>query len=140
MTKIIYIKTLEDLPQAAIAMIEFGKQQKIWLFEGEMGAGKTTTIKAICQALGVESIVQSPTFSIVNEYQTNGGQTIYHFDCYRLKNINEALDIGIDEYFDSGNLCLIEWPSMIQALIPDHALTIKITAIDQSQRSIELSY
>ena len=98
---------LEEISKAAREVISVCGDETIWLFEGVMGAGKTTLIKAICQELGVLNTVQSPTFSIVNEYLTNNGETIYHFDCYRLKNPTEAYDIGVEEYLDSGNLCLI---------------------------------
>ena len=104
-----------------------------------MGAGKTTLIKAGCRELGVLNTVQSPTFSIVNEYLTDVGETIYHFDCYRLKNGTEAYDIGVEEYLDSVNLCLIEWPDKIAELLPDKFIKISITQLSNGKRAIELS-
>lgn len=109
----------------------------VWLFVGEMGAGKTTLIKALCRALGVVNMVQSPTFSIVNEYTTHEGKSVYHFDCYRLRNEAEALDIGIEEYFDSGNYCFIEWPERITALWPAAYYIIRITADADQGRTVE---
>ncbi|MFM6949376.1 MAG: tRNA (adenosine(37)-N6)-threonylcarbamoyltransferase complex ATPase subunit type 1 TsaE [Aquirufa sp.] len=110
----------------------------IWLFRGQMGAGKTTLIKEICQQLGVNHHVQSPTFSLVNEYLTKHGETIYHFDLYRLKNVQEALEIGIEEYLDSGNICLIEWPEQAEELWDIPHTNFIIEAIDQSHRKLAL--
>lgn len=132
------VPTLAELPTVAKQVIDVLQLSKIWLFEGEMGAGKTTFIKEICRQLGVESHVQSPTFSIVNEYLTTHKQVIYHFDCYRLKNSYEALDFGIEEYFDSGNLCLVEWPSKIEAILPMDTVTIRITQETDDVRTIEI--
>lgn len=130
--------TLADLPAVAKQVIDVLQLPNVWLFEGEMGAGKTTFIKEICRQLGVEGNVQSPTFSIVNEYLSANKQVIYHFDCYRLKNSYEALDFGIEEYFDSGNLCLVEWPSKIEAILPMDAVTIRITQEIDDSRTIEI--
>jgi tRNA threonylcarbamoyladenosine biosynthesis protein TsaE len=96
------------------------------LFEGEMGAGKTTFIKAVCRELGVSETVSSPTFSIVNEYRTGAGQRIYHFDFYRINDEQEALNLGFYDYLDSGNLCLIEWPAKIQNLLPENYVWLKL--------------
>jgi tRNA threonylcarbamoyladenosine biosynthesis protein TsaE len=120
------IYKIENLQEVAKKAITSAKSKTIWIFEGEMGAGKTTLIKAICKELGVKSNVQSPTFSIVNEYQTKTGETIYHFDFYRLKNETEALDFGIEEYFDSGNICLLEWADKIELLLPENCFKINI--------------
>jgi tRNA threonylcarbamoyladenosine biosynthesis protein TsaE len=103
-----------------------------------MGAGKTTFIKAICKNLGVIDHVSSPTFAIVNEYLTIKNKTIYHFDFYRLKNEREALEIGIEEYLDSGNLCLLEWASLISTLIPPTHIEINISVLPDNQRVIKL--
>lgn len=130
---------LKEISKAAQQVITACGNETVWLFEGSMGAGKTTLIKAICGELGVLNTVQSPTFSIVNEYLTDTGETIYHFDCYRLKNIGEAYDIGVEEYLDSGNLCLIEWPNKIAELLPKRFIKISITQLLNSKRSIELS-
>jgi len=133
-------KSLADLPQIAKQVIEFAQQEKIWVLNGQMGAGKTTFSKVLCRELGVEENVSSPTFSIVNEYLSTTGQSIYHFDFYRLKDAYEALDIGVEEYFDSGNICLLEWASKIEQLHPDSFLLISITAQADGTRLIELSH
>lgn len=108
---------LTDLPEVSKHLIELAKNNKIWTFNGEMGAGKTTLIKAICTTLGVIDEVSSPTFSMVNEYKTKNGETVFHFDFYRIKSLSEAYDLGIEDYFYSGNICLIEWPSMIDEIL-----------------------
>ncbi len=130
-------KNTSDLGQIADGLIEAAQNRTTWLLEGEMGAGKTTLVKAICLSLGVVSAVQSPTFSIVNEYVTDQKQTIYHFDCYRLKDDNEAFDIGLEEYLDSGCICLIEWPDKIASLLaePVFKITIAVQA-DQTRRVV----
>ncbi|WP_181305662.1 tRNA (adenosine(37)-N6)-threonylcarbamoyltransferase complex ATPase subunit type 1 TsaE [Rufibacter sp. XAAS-G3-1] len=120
------IATKADLPQAAAELLSFIGQKKIILFEGEMAAGKTTFIKAICAQKGVQEPVSSPTFSLVNEYETEDGELIYHFDFYRVENQAEALDMGALEYFSSGNLCLIEWPSKVAGLLPTDAVEVSI--------------
>ena len=114
------------------------KPKKIILFNGEMGAGKTTFIKALCKNMGVENATSSPTFSLVNEYQTTDNQIIYHFDVYRLKHQNEALDMGIVDYLYSGNWCFIEWSEKIIDLIPkEHAVTT-ITVLENGNRLLVL--
>ncbi|QJD80910.1 tRNA (adenosine(37)-N6)-threonylcarbamoyltransferase complex ATPase subunit type 1 TsaE [Spirosoma rhododendri] len=128
---------LNEIDSVAHRLLAEGRVQPIWLFEGDMGAGKTTLIKALCRALGVLNPVQSPTFSIVNEYTTHEGHSIYHFDCYRLRNEAEALDIGIEEYFDSGNFCFIEWPERVQSLWPASYFQVRITSGPDEQRTIE---
>ena len=134
-------RTIQELPEAAQEVVKFAKERKleVWLFEGEMGAGKTTLIKAICQQLGVEDTVQSPTFSIVNEYRTVVGDPVYHFDFYRINEIEEAVQIGAEEYFYSGSLCLIEWPSKIEPVLPDRFLKVEIEVEKDSSRKILLS-
>jgi tRNA threonylcarbamoyladenosine biosynthesis protein TsaE len=127
---------LKDLSIVSKEAIAAGKGVSIWLLEGEMGAGKTTLVKAIGRELGIKETVASPTFSIVNEYQTADGQTVFHFDFYRLKNETEAYDIGANEYFESGNLCIIEWPEKIPTLIPDHYFKIKLEINDPQSRTI----
>ena len=129
----IEINQLSDLKEAAISLLNFSEKNRIFIFEGEMGAGKTTFIKAICAQLGIEDTVSSPTFSIVNEYIARTGNIVYHFDFYRIKNLNEAYDIGYEEYFYSGNICFIEWPEKIEELLPDKYVRVKIevTGIDQ---------
>lgn len=124
--KQIMMSSLADLPAAASVLIEEAQDEPIILFEGPMGAGKTTLIKEVCRQLGVKDNVSSPTFSLVNEYAGADGKLIYHFDFYRLNEEREALDIGALEYFDSGKICLIEWPSMIPNLLPEHYLLVTL--------------
>jgi tRNA threonylcarbamoyladenosine biosynthesis protein TsaE len=125
------VSALSQLPEIAQALLSFAGNQKIFLFYGDMGAGKTTFIKALCHALGVEQEVTSPTFSIVNEYAGTNAN-VYHFDFYRLKNQEEALDMGYEEYFYSDNYCLIEWPEKIPDLLPAHYVRVTIQ-INQEQ-------
>ena len=127
---------IDELPGIAKWILKFSEQEKFWIFEGEMGAGKTTFIKIICECLGVKSIVQSPTFGLVNEYKTEMGQTIYHFDFYRIKNEEEVMDMGIEEYFYSGNYCFIEWPSKIKSQLPEKYLKIKMLDAGDPRRGI----
>jgi tRNA threonylcarbamoyladenosine biosynthesis protein TsaE len=115
-----------ELNQAALSLLDFAKDEKIFLFEGEMGAGKTTFIKAICASMGVADVVSSPTFSIVNEYQGDNNQRIYHFDFYRIEDQREAYDIGYEEYFYSGDICLVEWPEKIRDLLPQEYINVSI--------------
>ena len=132
--------TLVDLPVVAKEMIEFLQDApRVWLFRGQMGAGKTTLSKELLQQLGVDQAVQSPTFSLVNEYQTQAGEIIYHFDLYRLKNTLEAIAIGIEEYLDSGNYCLIEWPEQAEELWDFPHVNVEIEAINEVQRKLTLS-
>ncbi|MDN5211983.1 tRNA (adenosine(37)-N6)-threonylcarbamoyltransferase complex ATPase subunit type 1 TsaE [Fulvivirgaceae bacterium BMA12] len=129
---------IDDLPNASKNIIAFAQDYKIWLFEGEMGAGKTTLIKALCEALGVVDEVSSPTFALVNEYVNREQATFYHFDFYRIEHEEEAMDIGVDEYFYSGHLCFVEWPGKIPSLIPDEFLRIFITINSDNTRKIVL--
>ena len=129
--------SLEDLVQIPQQVIKAAGGRNIWIFEGEMGAGKTTLIKAICKELGVIGHIQSPTFSIVNEYLSSSGKTIFHFDFYRIKNEIEALDFGIEEYFDSGNICLLEWAEKVESLLPNNCFKIKISLTEDLGRNIE---
>lgn len=124
--KTISLYTLADLPEAAREVLDFAKGENILLFQGEMAAGKTTLIKEICRQAGVTEPVSSPTYSLVNEYQSQQGDTVYHFDFYRIHHEGEALDIGLTEYLDSGCLCLIEWPSNIAGLLPDEFVEVSI--------------
>ena len=126
----IIIHTLTDLPSSAKQLIQAFGNKKIIAFSGEMGAGKTTLIKAICEELGVKQTISSPTFSIVNEYLSSIGKKIYHFDFYRINNISEAYDMGYEEYFYSDAYCFIEWPEKIAELMPDDVLKVNITVKD----------
>jgi len=129
------VKSIDELKDAVEKLIEFAGDQKIFLFYGDMGAGKTTLIKSLCESLGVQEPVTSPTFSIVNEYRGKNGQ-IYHFDFYRLKNQTEALDLGYEEYFYSGNYCFIEWPEKIGDLLPNHYIRVDVKALDNNERGL----
>ena len=111
---------------------------KVYRFDGEMGAGKTTFIKALCKALGTEEVVNSPTFSIVNEYETRGGNTIFHFDFYRVNSAEEAQNFGCEEYFYSGSFCFVEWPDIVAPLLPDNCRTIRIRKNDDLTRTVEI--
>ena len=134
----IKVNQLADLEEAARQVLHFAGSEKILVFEGGMGAGKTTLIKSLADALGVRETVSSPTFSIVNEYDANG-QSIYHFDFYRIKSIREAYDIGYEEYFYSGQYCLIEWPERIEELLPEHYIRVRIQTLSQTERELSLS-
>jgi tRNA threonylcarbamoyladenosine biosynthesis protein TsaE len=127
------VKSIDELKNAAEQLISLGGLEKIFLFYGDMGAGKTTLIKSLCESLGVKEPATSPTFSIVNEYQGESSK-IYHFDFYRLKNQSEALDLGYEEYFYSGNYCFIEWPEKIPDLLPDHYIRIDVQVVSDNER------
>ena len=129
------IKNLDGINLAASKFMSMTNDRTVIAFEGAMGAGKTTFIKAICKHLGVIDVVNSPTFSIINEYRSNASSIlIYHFDFYRINNISEARQIGIEDYFYSGSLCFIEWPEKIKELLPDNAILVKIEELaDQSR-------
>lgn len=128
--------SLEELPQVAKEFINEMDDSRIFLFEGEMGAGKTTFIAEICRQLGADDDFGSPTFSIVNEYADSKGNPIYHFDLYRIDSPQEALDMGAEEYFDSGEICLVEWPDRLGPLTPDNARTVTINVNDDGSRSL----
>jgi tRNA threonylcarbamoyladenosine biosynthesis protein TsaE len=131
--------SLNELDQVASAIINDSCALKIIVLHGEMGAGKTTLVKAMAEQLGVSTGMSSPTFSIVNEYETADGSKVYHFDFYRLKNEAEAYDIGIDEYFDSGNYCFIEWAEKIPTLLPQDRVDVYIKTITNTERNISFS-
>ena len=130
---------IANIPAVSAQIIDLAKDCKIWTFNGEIGAGKTTLIKSICKNLGVIDDVSSPTFSLVNEYKTKNGEIIYHFDFYRIKSINEAYDIGIEEYFESGNICLIEWPNMIDEILLNEKTFDLLISINVNKRSIRIN-
>ncbi len=129
-------QSLDELDEVSRQLIAEAGPTRVWLFMGEMGAGKTTLIKALCRAVGVVSVVQSPTFGLVNEYTTQTGEPVYHFDCYRLRNEAEALDIGLEEYFDSGQYCFVEWPERIEALWPVSYYQLELVADPDSKRTV----
>ncbi len=128
--------SLEELPEIASQLIK-SVPEKILLFYGEMGVGKTTLIKEIVKQLKVDDVVTSPTFSLVNEYHSRKGERIYHFDFYRIEQEEEALDIGIDEYFNSNAWCLVEWPERIKNLVPLNAVEIHLSRNDNGTRCLE---
>jgi len=127
------VKSINELRSAAENLIRFAGNEKIFLFYGDMGAGKTTFIKSLCAALGTDETVTSPTFSIVNEYRGKMAK-IYHFDFYRLKKQDEALDMGYEEYFYSDNYCLIEWPEKIADLLPEHYIRVDIQVLGEKRQ------
>jgi len=129
------VKDTSELKGAAEKLIAFAGDEKIFLFYGDMGAGKTTFIQSICEVLGVYELVTSPTFSIVNEYSGANGK-LYHFDFYRLKKQEEALDMGYEEYFYSGSHCFIEWPEKIPDLLPEHYIRVDIQALSAAEREL----
>ena len=131
------IYTINQIQETAKAIVATMQKGQLYAFYGQMGAGKTTLIKAICQELGVIEEVNSPTFAIVNEYEGNNG-AIYHFDFYRINRPEEALDFGLFDYFDSGNICLMEWPECIEPLLPDDTIKIQITVIDDNTRQLKI--
>ena len=135
------IKNIDDIQRAARQFIDNIGDHRVFAFYGAMGAGKTTFIKAVYEELGVEEQVTSPTFAIVNVYE--GGahfcpSTIYHFDFYRIKRLEEAFDMGCEEYFYSGCLCFIEWPEMVEPLLPDDAVRVTISQLPDGQRVVEM--
>ena len=133
----IKIESLDSINQAAIAFVSAMGEARIFAFYGKMGAGKTTFIKAVCEQLGVEDVITSPTFSLVNEYTDGQGNPIFHFDFYRIKKIEEVYDIGYEDYFFCGSVCFIEWPELIEDLLPDDAVRVKITEQPDGTRLVE---
>lgn len=127
----------DELGRVAEELLGAAAETTVWLLSGEMGSGKTTLAKAIGKAAGVKDSMSSPTFSIVNEYQAGKGRKIYHVDLYRLKSEKEVFDIGVEEYFESNELCLVEWPEKLGSLVPVHHLKIRITPTTSHLRKIE---
>ena len=132
------IDSLRDLPDAAEAILAQAGDHRVVAFYGKMGAGKTTLIRAICDRLGVTDAVSSPTFALVNHYVGDGGRNIYHFDFYRIDRLEEAFDLGYDEYFDSDALCLVEWPEKIEPLLPDDTLNVRIDVTGPTSRTVTI--
>ena len=129
------IKDIEHIREAAREFIENMGESRVFAFYGKMGAGKTTFVKAVCEELGVEDVITSPTFAIINEYE--GDETIYHFDFYRIKKLEEVYDMGYEDYFYSGALCFIEWPELIEEILPDDAVRVSITEQADGSRLVQ---
>lgn len=124
----IKINSLETIHEAAREFVNAMGNNTVFAFYGKMGAGKTTFIKAVCECLGVtEDVITSPTFAIVNEYRSDSGELIYHFDFYRIKKLEEVYDMGYEDYFYSGAVCFIEWPELVEELLPSDAVKVTIT-------------
>lgn len=130
--------TPEEMDAIAPAIINAIGDSRVVAMDAPMGAGKTTLVKAISKALGTSSVVNSPTFAIINDYELPGGKALYHFDLYRLKDINEAFNMGFDEYFYSGNYCFVEWPAIAEAILPDDTKTLRITVEEDGTRVISI--
>lgn len=132
----IKITSLDCIQDAARTFISQMGDRKVFAFYGHMGAGKTTFIKALCVAMGVEDVITSPTFSLVNDYTDRNGNSIYHFDFYRIKKLEEVYDMGYEDYFYSGSLCLMEWPELIEELLPEDAVKVTITEQADGSRTV----
>jgi tRNA threonylcarbamoyladenosine biosynthesis protein TsaE len=132
----IVIKSLREIERAAAEFLEMIGNNKIIALYGSMGAGKTTFTKALCKVMGVVDGVNSPTFSIINEYRNLEGTPVYHFDFYRIESLSDAFDIGYEEYVYSGELCIIEWPEKIEQILPDETLKVQISVLDDESREI----
>lgn len=134
----IILHSLDEIEAAARQFVEAMDQCTVFAFYGKMGAGKTTFIKSLCEVLGVSDVVNSPTFSIVNEYQSDStGELIYHFDFYRIKKLEEVYDMGYEDYFYSGALCFIEWPELIEELLPGDAVRVDIEELADGSRVVK---
>lgn len=133
------INDISGINKAAGQFIAGMGDEKVFAFYGAMGAGKTTFIKAVCEGLGVLETIASPTFAIINEYRDSKGNSIYHFDFYRINKLEEVFDFGYEDYFYSGNLCFIEWPELVEPLLPDNAVKVYITETDNGKRTLTVS-
>lgn len=135
----IKIQSLEEIHEAAKAFVAAMGDNTVFAFYGKMGAGKTTFIKAVCEELGVSDVITSPTFAIVNEYRSDvAGELIYHFDFYRIKKLDEVYDMGYEDYFYSGAVCFIEWPELIEELLPGNAIKVAIEEVEEGARKLTL--
>ncbi|MEN2280946.1 tRNA (adenosine(37)-N6)-threonylcarbamoyltransferase complex ATPase subunit type 1 TsaE [Algoriphagus sp. SE2] len=135
-----YSYRIDAISTAAKKIVEVANSEKIWVFKGEMGAGKTTLIKALAKLFEIQDQVSSPTFGIVNEYESKSGEKFYHFDFYRLDDPTEALDIGIEDYFYSKNYCWLEWAEKIAEFLPDQYFLIKIEILSETERNLTLQH
>ncbi|MBQ2439120.1 MAG: tRNA (adenosine(37)-N6)-threonylcarbamoyltransferase complex ATPase subunit type 1 TsaE [Paludibacteraceae bacterium] len=132
----IYLVNEQGAEVAATDILDKCGEAHVFAFDGKMGAGKTTFIKCLCEAMGTEDVVNSPTFAIVNVYEVASGEEVYHFDCYRIKDIREAIDFGAEEYLYSGNYCFIEWAEMIEPLLPEDTVWVKIEVEENGERTL----
>jgi tRNA threonylcarbamoyladenosine biosynthesis protein TsaE len=132
----IKIKDIDHIREAAREFVEHIGEHRVFAFYGKMGAGKTTFVKAICEELGVDDVITSPTFAIINEYSIDKVQSIYHFDFYRIKKLEEVYDMGYEDYFYSGALCFIEWPELIEDILPDDAVRVSIAEQEDGSRVV----
>lgn len=133
----ITIDSTSDLGRAARDFIALMGDNTVFAFYAPMGTGKTTFIKAVCEELGVSDVINSPTFSIINEYRSDHtGELIYHFDCYRLNKIEDALNLGVEDYFDSGSLCFIEWPELLEPILPNDTVHVRIEELEDGKRRL----
>ena len=135
----IVIKTKRELRPAVRKLLDQTKGKRIYAFYGAMGAGKTTIIKAICEYLGASDIVSSPTFTLVNEYRTANGESLYHIDFYRIKRMEEVFDFGVEEYLTGDSYCFMEWPELIEDILPTDRVNVRITVDDREQRTLIIS-
>jgi tRNA threonylcarbamoyladenosine biosynthesis protein TsaE len=135
----ILIKDKKHLIPAARELLKLCGNKKIFAFYGAMGAGKTTIIKAICEVLGAVDIVSSPTFTLVNEYKTSRGETLYHIDFYRIKKQEEVFDFGVEEYLTGDSYCFMEWPELVEDILPDDRVNVKITVANDERRTLIIS-
>lgn len=134
------IQTLDQIHEVARQFINTMGENTVFAFYGKMGAGKTTFIKAVCEELGVSDVITSPTFAIVNEYRSDkGGELIYHFDFYRIKKLEEVYDMGYEDYFYSGALCFIEWPELVEDLLPGNAISVTIEELEDGSRKLSVA-
>ena len=132
----IVLVNAQGVEVTATDILEKCGSKRVFAFDGKMGAGKTTFIKHLCEAMGTEDVVNSPTFAIVNVYEVASGEEVYHFDCYRIKDIREAMDFGAEEYLYSGNYCFIEWAEMIEPLLPEDTVWVKIEVEENGERTL----
>jgi tRNA threonylcarbamoyladenosine biosynthesis protein TsaE len=135
----ILIKDKRHLHSASKQLLEGNGKSRIFAFYGSMGAGKTTIIKAICETLGAIDVVSSPTFTLVNEYKTSSGESLFHIDFYRIKKQEEVYDFGIEEYLTGDSYCFMEWPELIEEILPEETIKVKITVDNNEQRILSVS-
>jgi tRNA threonylcarbamoyladenosine biosynthesis protein TsaE len=136
----ILIKDKRHLHQAASQLLRESGGKKLFSFYGGMGAGKTTIIKSVCEVLGAIDIISSPTFTLVNEYKTNKGESLYHIDFYRIKKIEEVFDFGVEEYLTGDSYCFMEWPELVEEVLPPETVKVRISVDESEQRILSVTY